>query len=102
LFMVQALGAGPEFHQRMAEIRNEFAAVIKRHLDEAIEQGVIEAIDTETAGLAWFGALNEVITAWVLSEHPDHQLEDAYVALRPLLMRSVGAAERASDVVLEP
>ncbi len=92
LFMVEALGAGREFHQRMAEIRREFAAIIQRHLDEAVAAGFIEPIDTEIASRAWFGALNEVITNWVLSGRPE-RLEDAYAALRPLLMRSVGATE---------
>lgn len=89
LLLVEALGAGREFHRRMAEIRGEFAAVIKRHLDEAVQAGVIGPIDTEVASRAWFGALNEVITTWVLSGRPE-RLEDAYAALRPLLMRSVG------------
>ncbi len=90
LFMVEALGAGREFHHRMAEIRGEFAGVIQRELDEAVRRGVIEPVDTEIAGEAWFGALNEVITNWVLSGRPK-RLEDSYAALRPLLMRSVGA-----------
>ena len=100
LFMVEALGAGREFNRRMAEIRNEFAAVIQRHLDEAVQQGVIEPVDTEIAARAWFGALNEVMTNWVLCRRPE-RLEDAYVALRPLLMRSVGAAEQPHCPVQE-
>jgi AcrR family transcriptional regulator len=92
LFMVEALGAGREFHRRSAEIRAEFAAIIQRHLDDAVRQGVIEPVDTEVAGRAWFGALNEVITGWVLAGRPE-RLEDAYTALRPLLMRGVGAVE---------
>ena len=94
LFMVEALGAGREFHRRMAEIRSDFAAVIQEHLDEAVAQGIIEPIDTEIASRAWFGALNEVITNWVLSGRPE-RLEDAYAALWPLLMRSVGARDRS-------
>ena len=93
LFMVEALGAGREFHRRMAEIRAEFAAVITQQLDDAVAQGVIGPIDTQVAGRAWFGALNEVITSWVLSGQQG-RIEDAYEALRPLLMRSVGAADR--------
>ena len=93
VFMLEALGAGRDFHRRMAEIRNEFTAVIQRHLAQAVQQGVIEPIDTEIAGRVWFGALNEVIINWVLSGTPE-RLEDAYTALRPLLMRSVGVAEQ--------
>lgn len=92
LFMVEALGAGREFHQRMAEIRNEFTMIIKRHLDNAVQDGVIEPIDTEIAARAWFGALNEVITQWILSGKPK-QLEDAYAVLRIFLLRSVGMQE---------
>jgi TetR/AcrR family fatty acid metabolism transcriptional regulator len=89
LFMVEALGAGREFHQRTAEIRGQFAVLIEQHLDAAIAQGLISDIDTTIASRAWFGAVNEVITHWVLSDRP-RPLEDSYEALRPLLMRSIG------------
>lgn len=89
LFMVEALGAGREFHRRMAEIREQFAAVLKRHLDEAVTTGMIVPLDTDIASRAWFGALNEVLTHWVLTGQPK-RLEEAYAALRPLLLRSVG------------
>jgi AcrR family transcriptional regulator len=93
LFMVEALGAGREFHRRMAEIRGEFAAIIQNYLDEAVRQGIIKPIDTEVAARAWFGALNEVITDWALSGRPE-PLEETYAALRPLLMHSVGAGDQ--------
>jgi AcrR family transcriptional regulator len=92
LFMVEALGAGREFHQRMAEVRNDFTMIIKRHLDNAVEEGAIEPIDTEIAARAWFGSLNEVITQWILSGRPK-QLEDAYAVLRVFLLRSVGVQQ---------
>ncbi len=90
LFMVEALGAGREFHRRMAGIRSEFVAVIRHHLDEAVRRGVIGPIDTAVAATAWFGALNEVITTWALSGQ-SRSLEDAYAALRPILLNSVRA-----------
>ncbi len=92
LFMVEALGAGREFHRRMAEIRAEFAGIIKQHLDQAVTDGMIDPLDTEIAAWAWFGSLNEVITHWLLSGHPA-RLEDAYAALRILLLRSIGVTE---------
>ena len=100
LFMVEALGAGREFHRRMAEVRGEFAGIIEHHLDEAVRQGIIQPVDTEIAGRAWFGALNEVITNWALRGQPE-RLEDAYAALRPLLVRSVGADEVAGRSMVE-
>ena len=92
LFMVEALGAGREFHLRMAEIRNDFTMIIKRYLDQAIAEGGIQPIDTEIAARAWFGSLNEIITQWILSGRPK-DLDDAYAILRIFLLRSVGVQE---------
>ncbi|HXH21121.1 MAG TPA: isochorismate synthase [Dehalococcoidia bacterium] len=89
LFMIEALGAGKEFHRRLSEIHEEFASIIKEQLDEAVRLGVIEPLDTQVAATAWFGALNEVVMRWLLSGKPA-RLHDAYEALRPLLVRSVG------------
>lgn len=89
LFMVEALGAGSEFQQRLLEIHNDFIAVIKHHLDDAVEKGVIVQVDTAVASRAWFGALNEIILNWVMTREAE-PLEAAYAGLRPLLMRSVG------------
>jgi len=98
-FMVETLGAGRKFQLRMAETRGEFAAIIRQHLDAAVDQGIIEPIDTEVAARAWFGALYEVITSWILVRTPE-RLEETYAALRPLLMRSVGAEDvRLSTLV---
>ncbi len=89
LFLVEALGAGREFHERMVEVRASFAALIQRHLDDAVRQGVIPQLDTATASRVWFGALDEVVSAWALAENPG-RLEDAYPVLRALLLRGIG------------
>jgi AcrR family transcriptional regulator len=89
LFMVEALSAGPEFQERLLQIHEDFINVIRRHLDEAIAQGLVQPLDTGIASRAWFGALNEVILHWLFAGEPA-RLEEAYVALRPLLRRSVG------------
>jgi TetR/AcrR family transcriptional regulator, fatty acid metabolism regulator protein len=94
LFMVEALGAGPEFNARMIQIRAAFADLIRAHLDEAVAAGAIPPLDTATAATAWFGALNEVVTHWALAEHP-RRLEDSYPTIRALLLRGVGADPRA-------
>ena len=92
LFMIEALAAGGEFQTRVLDIHDEFIAVIRLHLDTAVAKGVILPVDTALASRAWFGALNEVILHWLIKGEPA-QLEDAYVVLRPLLMRSVGVRE---------
>ncbi len=51
LFLVEALGAGREFHEHMVEIRLAFARLIQQHLDEAVDGGVFSPIDTVTASV---------------------------------------------------
>jgi TetR/AcrR family transcriptional regulator, fatty acid metabolism regulator protein len=94
LFLVEALGAGPEFNARMIQIRAEFAELIRLHLDEAVAAGVIPPLDTATAASAWFGAINEVVTHWALAEQPG-SLDDVYPTIRDLLLRGI-QAERDS------
>jgi AcrR family transcriptional regulator len=89
LFLVEAMGAGPEFHAKLAALHAEFATFIRHNLDDAVRRGAIAPIDTEVASLVWFGALNQLVTRWVITDDP-RPLEERYPALRTLLLRTVG------------
>jgi AcrR family transcriptional regulator len=89
LFLVEARGAGPRFHTRMADVQARFVAFLKLQLDEAVSRGLVAPFDTEVASQAWFGALNQVVTSWALAERP-RPLEETYPQLRALLLRSIG------------
>ncbi len=88
LFLVDAMGANREFSARIMEIQEGFVALIERQLQEAIAEGALPAVDTEITSVAWFGALLQVVTRWLLAGKPA-DLNDAYPALRALLLRSV-------------
>ncbi len=96
LFLVDALGAGPEAHLKLMEIHRRFVDLIARHLEEAIAAGAIPPLDTRLASMAWFGAINEVVTNWVLAGEPE-RLEDVYPQLRAFLRRSAGLPEPPED-----
>lgn len=90
ILLVEAVGLGPAFEEKRLEIHRRFASVIQRHLDRAIAEGDIPEQDTALAARAWFGAINEIISQWLLSgEEP---LARSLPALRALLLRSIGAA----------
>jgi len=89
LFMIEALGAGREFNQKMLEMHAAFTNLIQAYLDEGIASGYIAPLDTRVASIAWFGAVNEVVTRWILDEN-GNKLEDSYPALRDLLRRGIG------------
>jgi len=92
LLFMDALGAGRVFTAETNAMHDRFSAMIAGYLDEAIAAGAIPPIDTRITGVAWFGALNEVVARWLMAEAPG-RLEDDYPVLRALLLRSVGVPE---------
>jgi AcrR family transcriptional regulator len=93
LFLVEARGAGPRFHSRLADVQERFVAFLQQQLDEAIRQGLVPPFDTEVASHAWFGALHQVVTSWALADRP-RPLDETYPHLRSLLLRSIGLPDR--------
>jgi AcrR family transcriptional regulator len=100
LFLIDAVGAGPAFQAELQRMHERFSGLIAEQLEAAIVAGTIPPIDTAVAGMAWFGALNEVVVRWLMSD-PHGRLEDAYPTLRAILLRSVGIPE-ARISALEP
>ena len=92
LFIIDAVGAGQEFQVELQRLHQRFSGLIALQLDTAVTEGIIATIDTRVAGMAWFGALNEVVMRWLMDEGHG-RLEDAYPTLRAILLRSVGIPE---------
>jgi len=100
LFLIDAVGAGKEFQAELQRLHQRFAAIIAAQLDEAIEAGTIAPIDTDIVGMAWFGALNEVVMRWLMAPDPG-RLEETYPVLRAVLLRSVGVPEERIEALGE-
>jgi hypothetical protein len=92
ILLVEAVGLGHGFDQKLMETRGRFAAMIRGYLDRAVAAGVIAPIDTDVAAWVWLGAINEIVLRWLVVNEPE-QLESVLPALRSLLMRSVGAPQ---------
>ena len=101
LLFLDTMGAGRVFRAETNALHERFARLIQGYLDEAVEAGAIPPIDTTIASIAWFGALNEVAARWLLADDPG-RLEDAYPALRAVLLRSVGVSEARIGEVAPP
>ncbi len=89
ILFIETVGAGRTCDQKLLDIHGRFAEIIRHNLDEAVEEGVIAPLDTETAALAWFGAINEIITRWLYTGQPE-SLEHVTPELAAMLLRSVG------------
>lgn len=92
LLFLDVIGAGRVFQAEANELHERFARLIQGYLDQAVADGVIPPTDTRVTSIAWFGALNEVVGRWLLADKPG-RLEDAYPALRAMLLRGVGIPE---------
>jgi AcrR family transcriptional regulator len=100
LFLIDAVGAGSEFQAELQRLHERFAQLIALQLDAAVEEGSIEPIDTQVAAMAWFGALNEVVMRWLMTEQPG-RLEDTYPTLQAILLRSVGISEERIEALAD-
>lgn len=90
ILLVQAVGLGTTFETKRLEINERFAQLIETYLQEAVEVGDIEPVDTEVVSHAWMGAIYNVIIRWVYTGEPDS--ERILQGLLPLLLKSVGFA----------
>jgi TetR/AcrR family fatty acid metabolism transcriptional regulator len=87
ILLVQAVGLGATFEKKRLEVTDRFAALIKRHLDEAVAVGEIQPIDTTVVAHAWMGAIYNLVIRWVMTGDPP--AERIPPTLVPLLLRSV-------------
>lgn len=88
ILLVSGVGLGKAFDERLLAIHATFASLIKKHLDEAVEDGSIPAIDTEVTSFAWLGSVNEIIVRWLYTGQPK-QLDEALETLKLLFLRSI-------------
>jgi AcrR family transcriptional regulator len=87
ILLVQAVGLGAAFEKKRLEVTDRFAALIERHLDEAVAVGEIQPIDTTVVAHAWMGAIYNLVIRWVMTGDPP--AERIPPTLVPLLLRSV-------------
>jgi TetR/AcrR family fatty acid metabolism transcriptional regulator len=88
ILLIQAAGLGTTFEEKRNEINDRFAYLIQTYLDESVEIGDIEPVDTEVVSIAWMGAIYNVVIRWVNTGEPDP--ERILNSLLPILLKSVG------------
>jgi AcrR family transcriptional regulator len=87
ILLVQAVGLGTTFENKRLEVTDRFTRLIEGYLQEAIDVGDIEPVDTEMVAYAWMGAIYNVVIRWVYTGEPTQ--ERILEALVPLLLSSV-------------
>jgi TetR/AcrR family transcriptional regulator, fatty acid metabolism regulator protein len=93
ILLVQAVGLGTTFEQKRLEINDRFAGLIESYLQEAIDIGDIEPVNTDVVSYAWMGAIYNLVIRWVYTAEPSSQ--QILETLVPVLLQSVGYREDA-------
>jgi AcrR family transcriptional regulator len=96
ILLIEAVGLGHGFDEKLMRTRGRFAAMIQEHLDRAVTAGAIAPQDTTLVSWAWFGAMNVIVVRWLTTGEPQ-RLEDILPSLRTLLLRSVGVVLPATS-----
>jgi AcrR family transcriptional regulator len=81
--------AGAEFQGKRIALKGMLVEILRGYLDRAVQDGRIEAQDTELAAYVWIGAIGEVVVRWLNTGRPA-PLEDVIPPLTRLLLSSVG------------
>jgi AcrR family transcriptional regulator len=89
IVLVESASVGPAHAAKRQEVLGRFAELVRHHLDQAVAEGTIPPGDTAVAAYAWLGAVNELVTQWVLGRIPE--LAAVAPTLAELLLRSIGA-----------
>ena len=88
IFLIQAVGLGQTFERKRLEILDRFAGLIQQYLNEAIDDGNLEPMDTQIVAYAWVGAINELVMRWIQTGEPAR--ERIVSSLETILLRSIG------------
>ncbi len=91
ILLVQSL-LNPAFARKRLEIFDQFAQLIERYLDEAIEEGSIPVTDSRVVAHAWLGAIHELVVRWLYAGEPP--LERALPTLTRLFLSGIGVDTR--------
>ena len=92
--LVNEVTRGPQLHREIAEIRQAFEA-IERIVRAGQARGELRAgLDPRLAAVVFYGALEEILTGWVLDELPGAET-DVAVAERAVVDIVCGGLDRA-------
>lgn len=87
ILFVQSL-FNPAFARKRLEIFDQFAQLIQRYLEEAIEEDSISPVDTGVVAHAWLGAIHELVVRWLYAGEPP--IERALPVLTQLFLSGIG------------
>lgn len=89
ILLIDWPAAGAEFQGKRIALKTMLVEVLRGYLDRAVQDGRIDAQDTEMAAYIWIGAISEIVIRWLNTGTPN-PLEEVLAPLTRLLLSSVG------------
>lgn len=90
ILLVNAPGIDPDVDKELARLHALFADLVRQDLDEAVQEGLIQPLETAVASRALIGTLYENIMGWLRQRTPA-SLEEAAPTLIEYNLRGIGA-----------
>ncbi len=103
LLFVEATGLGKIFDQHVLAAHRQFAALIAKHLQTAVDDRSIAPIDVDLTAYAWLGAIHEVLLMALLGPETRslESLADPLCALLVSSLRRPDAPSAVSSTALD-
>ena len=96
LLFVEASGLGRVFDRQVYAAHREFARLIARHLQAAVDDGSIAPLDVHLTAYAWLGAIHEVLFMTLLAGE-NQPLDTLVDPLCTMLVRSLRRPDEADE-----
>ena len=96
ILLINVVGNGKIMDSKFLHVRERFANLICRELDNAVKEGLIPSQNTGLASHIWLEALHEVLHSWLISPNQS-SVESMITDLTSFLFRSVQIPNSASN-----
>lgn len=96
ILLINVVGNGKVMDGKFLPVRERFANLICRELDNAVGKGLIPLQNTSLAAHVWLGALHEVLHSWLISPNQS-SVESMICDLTTFLFRSVQIPDPAPN-----
>jgi TetR/AcrR family transcriptional regulator, fatty acid metabolism regulator protein len=97
IMMIEAIGSDPRFMGKFTAIMQQSIGMVKQVFSRLQEKNAVEIADVSVASIAYIGAVNNVITCWLLANE-DFDLNGVALPLIVFLLQAINADFESADI----
>ena len=97
IMMIEAIGSDPRFEKKFTAIMQQSIGMMKEVLSRLHEKNAVGIADISVASIAYIGAVNNVITCWLLADE-DFDLNGTAFSLSVFLLQAIKVDFESEDI----